>query len=283
MPPLTAALVVAAVSTTAFLARILTGPGAIAASLIGMAVLAGTGWAGGAALAAFFVSSSAVSRLTEGRQPGWVDAKGNRRDSWQVVANGGTAAVGGLVGFLNPGLGLWIVTGSLAAAAADTWATSLGALSREDPWHVVRVTRVPKGSSGGVSAIGTVGGLIGAVVVALAATWVSGRFPLPAPRSLLPMFDLPLPSSPLPASLSLGPIVAIGLLGMLADSLLGATVQGRFRCPTCQVASERRRHRCGTPTIGMGGWPWLDNDGVNLISTAAAGAAGAAWFLACCS
>ena len=94
-------------------------------------MLLGTGWAGGAVLAAFFVSSSVVGRLAP--RPGRLDAKGERRDALQVAANGGPAALGALLGLHEPALGLWLVTGSLAAAAADTWATSLGALSRTPP------------------------------------------------------------------------------------------------------------------------------------------------------
>jgi uncharacterized membrane protein len=212
---------------------------------------------------AFFGSSSAVSRLTERRQPAWVDAKGNRRDHWQVFANGGVAAIGGLLGLVNPGLGLWIVASSLAAAAADTWATSLGALSRGDPWHVLRRTRVPRGTSGGVSLIGTLGGVAGASVVAVAAMLACSRFPVPC--SLF--------------TVQWSLVTAVGVLGMLADSVLGATLQARFRCPACEAASERTLHRCGTPTVLTRGIRWLGNDAVNALATAAAGAAGAIWYL----
>jgi uncharacterized protein (TIGR00297 family) len=263
MSPLLAALLAVGVAATAFLARTLTGTGALAAGLLGWAVLAGTGWPGGAALAAFFVSSSAVSRLTERHQPAWVDAKGNRRDPWQVLANGGVAALGGLAGLADPGLGLAVVAASLATAAADTWATSIGALSRDDPRHVVRWTPIPKGTSGGVSALGTIGGATGAAAVALA---------LAAACSLVPVSCSP---TPLQGLL----LTALGVLGMLTDSVLGATLQARFHCPACESASERTRHRCGTPTVLTGGIRWLGNDAVNALATAASGAAAAIWYL----
>lgn len=263
MSPLLAALLSAGIAIAAFFARTLTGSGAAIAALVGWAVLSGTGWPGGAALAAFFVSSSVVSHLTGGRQPAWVNAKGNRRDPWQVLANGGIAAAGGLCGFVDPGLGGWIVVTSLAAAGADTWATSLGGLSRGDPWHLIRWSRVPKGASGGVSLIGTAGAITGAAVVALA--------------PLVTCSLLQLPCVPAPADWVV--VATIGVAGMLADSVLGATLQARFRCPACQVASERPVHRCGTPTVLTGGYRWLGNDAVNALATAAAGAAGAAWYL----
>ena len=258
--PLLAATLSALFSLAGWRARFLTPPGAVAACAVGLSVLAGTGWVGGAVLAAFFISSSTVSRLTESRQSRRLDPKGSQRDPWQVTANGGAAAVGGLVGFLSRDAGLWIVTASLAAAASDTWATSLGALSRGDPVDIIRWRRVPVGTSGGVSIVGTLGGLAGAALVAGTAVATGA-----------------------PASLFL-PGVALGMAGMVADSVLGATVQGRFRCPTCGTDTERRRHRCGTVTEHIGGWQWLGNDGVNALATGLAGCAAAGWWVwACCS
>lgn len=261
MSPLLAGCLAAGIALAAFVARTLTGAGAWAAAIVGWSVLAGTGWAGGVTLVAFFVSSSAVSRLTERRQPAWVDAKGNCRDHWQVMANGGVAAAGGLLGLLDPALGLWVVVTSLAAAAADTWATSLGALSRGDPRHLLRWTSVPKGTSGGVSLIGTLGGVAGATVVATAPVLACSLFPVTCPPLTLPWLL----------------VAGVGFAGMLTDSVLGATLQARFRCPACDAASERPRHRCGTPTVLTGGLRWLGNDAVNALATAAAGAAGAIW------
>lgn len=253
MDPLLALALAVPVAGAARLARWLTGSGAAAAALVGWAVLAGTGWAGGAALLAFFVSGSGVSVATERRQPSWVDVRGNRRDHWQVLANGGAAAVGAAAAALDPALALWVVTASLGAAAADTWATSLGALSSGDPRLVTTGRQVPKGTSGGVSAVGSAGGVAGAAVVALAATLAGGVSPW------LPM-------------------TLLGLLGMVADSVLGATLQGRFRCARCGMASERPVHRCGARTVLTGGLRWLGNDAVNAVATAAAGASAAVWY-----
>jgi uncharacterized membrane protein len=61
---------------------------------------------------------------------------------------------------------------------------------------------------------------------------------------------------------------------MVADSMLGALLQGRFRCPSCEVASEWSVHRCGAATDREGGIAWLNNDWVNFLATVlAAGAA----------
>lgn len=224
--------------------------------VVGTLVLWGTGWAGGAVLAAFFVSSSLVSRLAP--PPPALDPKGDRRDPRQVAANGAVAALVALAGRADPPLGLWLVTGTLAAAAADTWATSLGALSRIEPRRIVGWQRVPRGTSGGITPAGSLGALAGAALVAATAVAAGGPVVLLAAGTL------------------------VGFLGMAVDSALGATLQARFYCGTCRRPSEWPVHRCGAPTIHEGGIPWLDNDAVNLAATAtAAGLALAGW--ACCS
>jgi len=212
--------------------------------VVGALVLVGTGWEGGAVLAAFFVSSSTVGRLAPGRQRG--DAKGERRDRHQVVANGGPAALGALLGNFEPALGLWVVTGSLAAAAADTWATSLGALSPTPPRLLSFGPEVTPGTSGGMTLAGTLAAVAGAAVVAAVGA-LAARSPGLAPVGTL-----------------------VGFAGMAADSALGALAQGRFHCPACDAASDWRVHRCGTRTIRKGGVVWLDNDGVNLAATSLA-------------
>jgi uncharacterized membrane protein len=235
-------LVAGAAALAAWRAGSLTAGGAAAGWLVGVAVLIGAGWAGGAVLAAFFVSGSVVS-------------SGERRDERQVLANGGPAAAGALLGILDPGLGLWIVTGSLAGAAADTWATGIGARSPTPPGLLYFGPRVAAGTSGGMTALGTAGAAAGAVLVAAVGALAGGK----------------------PALLPLGTLV--GFAGMVADSALGALWQGRFRCPACEQATERRVHRCGARTEHEGGLRWLDNDAVNLGATLfAAVLAAAAWF-----
>jgi uncharacterized protein (TIGR00297 family) len=224
----------------------------VAAWTVGLLILLGTGWEGGAVLAAFFVSSSLVSRFA--RSFSRVDPKGNCRDYRQVYANGGVAALSAILGSRDPRLALWLVTSSLAAAAADTWATSVGGWSRLPPRVLWSGRRVEPGTSGGVTVLGCLGAFAGAALVAGTGALASRL------AFLFPVGTL------------------IGFVGMLADSTLGGWVQGRFFCPTCEQASEWRIHRCGTPTIWLGGVPWLDNDLVNLLATAlAAGIAAWAW------
>jgi uncharacterized protein (TIGR00297 family) len=237
-----AAAVSALVAGAAWQARTLTRSGAFAAWTVGLLILYGTGWHGGAVLAVFFAGSNLISYFTPHRSS-VLDSKGDRRDLWQVYANGGVAAAAGLFGRTDTRLGLWLVTATLAAAAADTWATSAGMWSEAAPRRLWLGPRVVRGTSGGTTAAGTLGAAAGALLVAATGALAAGT-PLLVPVGTL-----------------------IGFTGMVADSVLGALLQGRFHCPRCNEVSEWPRHRCGASTIRKGGFAWLNNDGVNLLAT----------------
>jgi len=245
LPPFPAILISTAIAALGFGLRALTGPGMLAATAVGSLVLLGTGVPGLLALGVFFAGSSAISRLAPDRTSAY-DGKGSRRDVAQVLANGGAAAVGALV----PGAGPWIVTASLAAAAADTWATSAGGWSRVMPRHILRWNAVPPGSSGGVTLTGSAGGLLGAAAVGGAAALGAAQ-PVLFPLALV-----------------------VGMLGMLGDSMLGATLQGRFHCDACGSDTERAVHRCGRRCRPTGGLSWMNNDAVNALATAGSALAG---------
>src|SRR5437762_1138343 len=140
----------------------------------------------------------------------------------------------------------WLAAGAIAAAAADTWATEVGTFSPFAPRLITTGARVGRGASGGITALGTAGGVAGALLIALVARWVGPRGAAPGSAVL---------------------ITAAGVAGMLADSLLGATVQGKFECPACDARFERGNSVCHEPVRLIRGWRWLDNDGVNLAAT----------------
>jgi uncharacterized protein (TIGR00297 family) len=247
-------LVSAGVAAIAWWAGTLSKSGTAAAWTIGLLILYSTGWKGGAVLAAFFVCSNLVSRLAPRTNYPGVDAKGHRRDAWQVYANGGPAAVAAVVVGPDLSLKIWLVSAGLAAAAADTWATSIGAYSRVPPRLLWSGRQVAPGASGGITLAGSAGAVIGGALVAGAGAVATGM------TVLLPVGTL------------------IGFLGMLVDSAMGGALQGRFYCSHCSEPSEWRVHRCGSPTERKAGWVWLSNDGVNFVATAlSCCAAGILW------
>jgi uncharacterized protein (TIGR00297 family) len=164
------------------------------------------------------------------------------------LANGATFAVAALVATIRPDI-RWIAlgAGSLAASAADTWATEIGTLYGGEPRSILSWRAVPTGTSGGVSAIGTLAALAGAVFVALVVAALG--WPSTVARNVM-----------------IG-----GVAGALVDSLLGATMQSRRWCDVCERETERTVHDCGTSTRHRRGFVWLDNDLVNFLSNAAGG------------
>jgi uncharacterized protein (TIGR00297 family) len=219
----------------------LTRGGAVAALAVGAAVMAGLGWRGVLLLLAFFVSGSLLTR--------WAGGPGGQRTTRQVLANGGVAAAAALAGSWT------VAAGALAAATADTWATEIGAFSRRPPRLITTGAPVARGASGGVTLLGTIGGLSGAVTIG-ALSW--GLAPPTGPRGAVG-------------------VALAGALGMMADSLLGALVQGTFTCPTCGRHFERATAMCHGAVRRTRGFAWLDNDGVNLAATVTGAAAALAW------
>jgi uncharacterized protein (TIGR00297 family) len=235
--------------TVAFAARrvgTLTTSGAVAATAMGTVAM-GTGGDWGVLLLTYFTSSALVSRFRAADKArllvGRVD-KGGPRDALQVVANGGVFAAAA-VAFAVTGHEGWrlLAAGALAASAADTWATELGTLSRGLPRSILTWQRMDVGSSGAVSGLGLLAGAAGAGIVGGAATLLGWR------------------------SQALVAALAGGFAGFLIDSVLGASVQVRRWCPVCQSTTEQPIHRCGTVTSVSGGLRWIDNDGVNALST----------------
>jgi uncharacterized protein (TIGR00297 family) len=254
-PWLAASLAIAG-SLLAWRLRMLDRSGALTAALLGFAVLAYGGWAWALLLLAFFASSSLLSRTFKARKR-TIEAdfaKGGQRDWGQVLANGGVGLIAlllWLAGFIDGGQAGLLYAGALATVTADTWATELGVLSRRAPRLVTNWRRVAPGTSGGVTALGTLAALVGAALIGWLAAWL-----LPG-QPLIPV---------------IGAISLAGLAGAFVDSLLGATVQAIYYCPQCDKQTERHPlHSCGTPTELSRGWPWLNNDWVNFISAAAGG------------
>jgi len=230
----------------AYRAHSLNRSGAVAAVITGMVVfgLGGLQWA--VLLLIFFITSSALSRLFMKRKQGLDEkfSKGHERDAGQVFGNGGLATAFVLINFLYPESIIgWVgFAAALAAVNADTWATELGVLNPTRPIMITDLRkRVEKGTSGGISLFGTFASLLGASAIALPAALFANNW------SLFPMIAL------------------AGLAGSLFDSLLGATIQAMYYCPTDEKETEKHPlHTCGTQTVHIRGWKWLNNDWVNF-------------------
>jgi uncharacterized protein (TIGR00297 family) len=250
----------------------LSRSGVAGALLVGTAIFGFGGLVWGALLVIFFVLSSLLSHYKETAKADLAEKfdKGHRRDLGQTLANGGAGALLALAYRLHPDPA-WLAAfvGAMATVNADTWATELGVLSRRPPRLITTWQAVERGTSGGVSGLGTLATLAGALTIGLAALGglaLDGLFG--GPGLALAGWAL------LPAAL-LG-----GLAGSLFDSLLGATVQAIYYSARRHKETEKRIDPDGTPNTRLRGWRWLNNDGVNFVSSLAGALVGVlAWWI----
>ncbi|HEX7089536.1 MAG TPA: DUF92 domain-containing protein [Longimicrobiales bacterium] len=269
-----ALILAAAISAAAFRARALSADGALAAVVVGTIVLGMGGAAWAILLLAFFVSSSALTRWRAAAKAaaGEEVVKGGRRDAVQVLANGGIATLLAALSALRPDLALFpAFAGAIAAATADTWATEVGLLSRSAPRLITTGRRVPAGTSGGVTPLGTAAALAGGVFIGTLAAALVLLGWAASPQSVGDVMGAASPAQRTGAGTAARiafAVPAAALLAALFDSLLGATVQAAYRCPRCDAPTERRVHRCGTRTTRTRGLAWINNDAVNLAATA---------------
>jgi len=188
-------------------------PGMLTGVLLGLLtiVLGDYGWF--AMLIAFFGIGGLSSkfRYEEKLARGIAEENEGARGSGNVLANSLVALVAVLAAAASADLGLprqlffFAFAGAVAAALADTLSSEIGGLY-DRPRLVTTLEVVEPGTDGGVTWQGVLAGLVGAGIVAAIAF---GAFTAVGP-----------PGAAL--------VTLAGVVGMTVDSLLGATIEGRF-------------------------------------------------------
>jgi uncharacterized protein (TIGR00297 family) len=221
----------------------LTIPAAIGAFILGSLVFGFCGIKWSVPLLVFFFSSVLMTRYGRDAKRKFKDITDiePKRRLHQVVANGGVAGIMILLSVFSPNDQWYIIYGAvIASMTSDTWSTEIGMLSPGTPRHIHNGRKVTHGTSGGLTLAGVAAGIGGSVCILLSMTpWLGFQ---------------------------VRPIIIIcftGLLSNLFDSLLGATLQVRFRCSRCDTLTERTSH-CAAPAIYDSGIHILTNDGVNF-------------------
>lgn len=233
--------VLSLIALFAYKKKWLTLSGAASAIVLGLIVL----WMGGVSafiiFLFFFVSSSLVSKMSKFVNRS--EKKGSQRDIVQVLANG-LPAVLAIMLIRVPSLSLASLAAFSAAnaeAAADTWSGSFGVMSKKDPVSIITFTKVPRGISGGVTALGFLGGFSASLLVAVLSIGVFGH------------------------SLGIACIIAgSGFLGSVIDSVLGAVVQVQYRAKDGSLTEKDEEN--GEKNERVRGIPGFDNDAVNFTS-----------------
>jgi uncharacterized protein (TIGR00297 family) len=242
--------------------------GVAGAIIVGTGIFAFGGWSWGLTLITFFVTSSLLSHYKEATKETLAEKfdKGHQRDLGQALANGGVGALIALAYAVWPDpLLLAAFAGAMATVNADTWATELGVLAKKPPRLITTFRKAEVGTSGAISLPGTLAAAAGALLIGAAlAGLLAVELTIVGTRYIVPLLSL--------VSVAL----VGGLAGSLFDSLLGASVQAIYHCPTCQKETEKTLHTCGTSTKLRRGWRWLNNDMVNLISSLVGAAIAAA-------
>jgi len=220
-------LAVAAAVTVGFavLAHALRGvtrSGAVAGGLACFALFTGAGPGAFVTLVALFLMTWFSTRLGYRRkQERGLAERREGRNAGQVFANLAVAGMGAILfGATEQRVCLVAMIAALAEAATDTVASEIGQSSRRDTRMITTWKRVPAGTDGGVTISGTLSGLMAGVVITVVAR-MSG---------VITHSEMWIP-------------VAAGFVGMLSDSVLGATIQRRG---------------------------WISNQAVNFVATLAA-------------
>ena len=236
------ALIAAAVIVPVLVrSKLLDVGGAIAAATIGIwtVFFAGAIWL--VPLFVFLLLSALIGKWSRNSRLFPIEEKhGRARDAMQVICNGGIFALSAAM--FDPVTATFAMAVSISISMCDTWASEIGIGFRKATIDLRNFKRITPGLSGGISLPGTLGGAIGAAIMAgcsvmLIKTTDNWR-----------LFVV---------------IAAAGFAGMIADGLIGAWFQRRYRGNDHRLSDvpDLRSEK-------VSGLSWMDNDLVNLLSNA---------------
>ncbi|MBP5552166.1 MAG: DUF92 domain-containing protein [Spirochaetales bacterium] len=239
----------ALIAFVAYSMKSLTVGGAVSAFFMGLIILWTLGFAGFFLFFLFFISCTVVGKISKSIRSGYssrevAEKKGHTRDFMQVLANGLMATIAALIWTFSFETKALIMFGAVVAeATSDTFAGEIGRLSKKQPVSIINFKPVPKGLSGGVTALGTAAALLSSALIAL--FWYLWFYDVTVLQAVL--------------------VGALGFAGCILDSVLGAGVQGIYYDPKAKQFSEENE-KDGRKLELSRGIRWVDNDVVNLMS-----------------
>ncbi|MGB9659890.1 MAG: DUF92 domain-containing protein [Nitrososphaerales archaeon] len=244
-------LVVITFGLIAFKAKAVDFGGFIASIFIGYMILLGGGWYWFLIMLVFFTITTQFTKFKYDYKErlGFAQEKGGVRSWPNVLANGGAAAFFSVMEFRFGG-GIYAVAflGAVASATADTLATEVGLLSKKEPRLITNLKKkVPVGTSGGITPLGTMAAFFASFIIGITAT-ILNIIGEASPIKILTIVTLG------------------GIIGSISDSILGATIQRKGLCENCGKMTESLKH-CGKITKKLRGIGFVDNNVVNFSST----------------
>jgi len=243
-----ALLVFESVFLIAFFSRLITYAGSLLAGLIGAMFYYWhtlTGFLFVIFCYAVMVTVSLISKRLK-RDVSDVVKKTRGKDITEVFVNGFGAMLATLLYAITEHEEFHaIALLTLAAGFVDSLASDIGTLSRATPFDPFKGKRVARGMSGGMTLLGSLASLVGAIVFSVCIVWI---------------LEL--------SFLRFTVIAALLYFGSLFDTFLGSWLQVKYNCPICHKKTERQEH-CGTETVKIAGVSWINNDTVNLLSNTA--------------
>ena len=191
----------------------------------------------------------------------WLLCVGTQRNHIQVLCNGGLATLAALLYVWCAGaserhlhwppqdcsdLSALAVLVSLGSVCGDTWASEIGSAVRYgEPRLITSWRKVPAGTNGGITVIGTAASACGGFIVGVA-YWFSHM-----------LFS----EQQISAFIWLG--IVAGIVGSAVDSVLGALFQYSGYCPEQKKIVKQP---CSPDIIHVSGINLLSNDAVNVLS-----------------
>ena len=164
-------LIIAAIVTCTIWLRKLTLAGALTGGILAWLLYKGAGVTGLLMLAAFFIAgttTTAIGRRTK-EKLGIAEENAGQRTAGQVLANGGIAALAGMLAWLYPAqatLFQLMAAAALASASADTLSSELGSIYGKRFYNILTFKKDTRGLNGVVSLEGTLWGIAGSAMIA---------------------------------------------------------------------------------------------------------------------
>ena len=225
----------------AFKLNTITPDGIVAAFLTAMTLYALGGVWIGVSLLVFFVLGSGISKIKNDykRKAESLQEDSGARNWKQVLANSLPACIIVWIAYLIPDKRFILLPAFavFSAAAADTFSSELGMMSKGKVFNILNGKPMPGGLSGGVSFVGLGAGLIGSALLSTLA---------------IPQFG----------SQGFILITILGFFGSILDSIIGVALQSKYISEEGQL-QDKRNSIDDKPVKGL---KVITNNAVNFIS-----------------